>query len=976
MDIENTGDYQLEKNTDQDSALNFEFLRARGIELVQKYAGTAWTDYNLHDPGVTILEYLCYAITDLAYRTNFDIEDILTEKDGTIDLEKNLFFLKKEILTTNPVLVDDLRKLVIDQVQEVYNVWIERVTSPGGKDYMKGLYRVFIQPVNDEIQESFEGHTEEERQAFRKGITDKVKAVLNGARNLGFDYESFSILEPCDVKIEADIVVDRHGMHEEMLAQVYDVLIQTLNPPINFYTEAGLREKGMATEDIYQGPALLHGFIIDEEMTEKVSIVDPSDLTKAILGIDGVKYLRKLVVTIDGVQNDQKPFYIGANMFPRFLFNLEQPTIRLFNDSYEVVVKKTIFSSLLHKKLDSNKRKYIQGYSDPATDIIKGEYRNITLYQSIQYLFPPVYRINIDEIENARTARSEQNPTLRSNQAKAKQLKGYLMLFEQVLTNFLAQLNNIGEILSPNLEIGSRHHTYFAQPLYDVPAAGNILSDFMKPGSNATYSDWERFKEDTGNGYIQLLEKTIESDDVFRERKKRLLDHMLSRFNINLLKYPVQLYDRLYKPQGETEQNIELKWKAGILKNLVTLTRNRNQAFDYTAPLENNTSGFENIMRAMLYLEGDSKKRISDVFEKLSGGKVTIKKNEVSSRSAGHPASYEVNWDGQRLDMLIEEEEMNRLLSAPEEAPEEEDDDGEIKEKIPADEMISVPRKSIIFLKEGIDYANYRIGPEINSKGFIILYRSPSDRQWSRVGKYETRDKAMAGLNDFINTLKTVSTETEGFHLVEHILLRPSLESKSFGFEFHDEKGETVFKHKQWYSFEERRKVLQAILDVVGTEEPSAEELTALLNNTCTMVKGSEALSSEVFDHFMRRLINSLRESQNVATVLYPCFRNTVKNEEGTQIAEDFFRFRITVVFPLWPARFQEKAFRQFAENLFRENSPAHIRIDFKWLSVNGMQKFEEHYFNWIESLRTSNETTNNRQEADKLVTLLGTDLR
>ena len=37
----------------------------------QKFSGEKWTDYNYHDPGITLLEQICYAITDLGYKSNF-----------------------------------------------------------------------------------------------------------------------------------------------------------------------------------------------------------------------------------------------------------------------------------------------------------------------------------------------------------------------------------------------------------------------------------------------------------------------------------------------------------------------------------------------------------------------------------------------------------------------------------------------------------------------------------------------------------------------------------------------------------------------------------------------------------------------------------------------------------------------------------------------------------------------------------------
>ena len=40
-------------------------LFALGMEQIRALSGTVWTDHNLHDPGVTILELAAYALTDL-----------------------------------------------------------------------------------------------------------------------------------------------------------------------------------------------------------------------------------------------------------------------------------------------------------------------------------------------------------------------------------------------------------------------------------------------------------------------------------------------------------------------------------------------------------------------------------------------------------------------------------------------------------------------------------------------------------------------------------------------------------------------------------------------------------------------------------------------------------------------------------------------------------------------------------------------
>ncbi|MGZ3750874.1 MAG: hypothetical protein ACXVAU_06345, partial [Mucilaginibacter sp.] len=81
-----------------------------------------WTDYNEHDPGITILEALCYAITELGYRTQLPMEDLLTDSNGQIPSSQTLY-TAKNILTQSPLNIDDYRKLLIDIVG-VHNAWL------------------------------------------------------------------------------------------------------------------------------------------------------------------------------------------------------------------------------------------------------------------------------------------------------------------------------------------------------------------------------------------------------------------------------------------------------------------------------------------------------------------------------------------------------------------------------------------------------------------------------------------------------------------------------------------------------------------------------------------------------------------------------------------------------------------------------------------------------------------------------------
>lgn len=122
----------------KDPILDFETLRKEGIRYIQELAGNLWTDYNLHDPGVTVLETLCYALTDLGYRSHHSMPDLLISDPS---LAQPLQYTAAEILPVNPVTFSDLRKLLIDH-EVLRNAWVQQVTNSGSPN---GLYAVTIQ---------------------------------------------------------------------------------------------------------------------------------------------------------------------------------------------------------------------------------------------------------------------------------------------------------------------------------------------------------------------------------------------------------------------------------------------------------------------------------------------------------------------------------------------------------------------------------------------------------------------------------------------------------------------------------------------------------------------------------------------------------------------------------------------------------------------------------------------------------------
>jgi hypothetical protein len=120
--------FYIAKDRKLDSSVDYTFLREEGLKYIESLTSEIWTDYNPHDPGITILESAVYAMTELGYRAGFDIKDLLTQSDGKIVADKlenrtDTFFTAREILTNRPLTAEDYRKLLID-IQGVNNAWI------------------------------------------------------------------------------------------------------------------------------------------------------------------------------------------------------------------------------------------------------------------------------------------------------------------------------------------------------------------------------------------------------------------------------------------------------------------------------------------------------------------------------------------------------------------------------------------------------------------------------------------------------------------------------------------------------------------------------------------------------------------------------------------------------------------------------------------------------------------------------------
>jgi uncharacterized protein YegP (UPF0339 family) len=504
------------KNTGFPAYLDFDKLRSEGISYLGKLSGHLWTDHNVHDPGITIFEELCYAVLDLGYRANLPIQDILA-RDPADNSKDDNFFTPAQILTCNPLTVNDYRKLLID-IKGVKNAWLQPATdvknfcnkpvvigeqdplqpvpnqpalpvsviatapsiqTPGCEEFLNGLYHVYIETEKELKENSDEWNA----------LLLLIKQTLLAHRNLCEDFADIYILCKKEVGVCASIELEETANAENVYVAIATRLREFFSPSPVFYTLPQLLEKGKAIEDIFAGRPYSkesHGFVDTEEL-EKIKLrkeIHISDIYNTIFEVAGVKKISKLWLKNCGEEDESLPknknsrwkYSIPENHIPSF--TIACSGFEFTKNGMPVAVDTEKFDTLLELNfIQTGKVAYTLPSTNLDNEIPKGIYRSgLDDYYSIQNDFPQVYGIAEGALPN---------DTVDKRKAWALQLKGYLLFFDQMLANYLAQLKNIRQLFSLGGSVSKKkQHTYFLHTLKTVPEMSRLLRFGTGDGSN------------------------------------------------------------------------------------------------------------------------------------------------------------------------------------------------------------------------------------------------------------------------------------------------------------------------------------------------------------------------------------------------------------------------------------------------------------------------------------------------------------
>lgn len=698
---------------DETIGLDFVALREDGIGMLQRLCGQLWTDYNVHDPGVTALELLAYSLSDLAFRTDFAMADYLTAPDGSIDYERHALYHPAAIFSCEALTINDYRRLLYDAIPGVAEIWVRQAG--------RGLLAIDIMAQPEGIPDAIAG----------QGLTAQVHQVFAAHRSLGEDLASVRLIAPRPYYLCGE--VDTYGQRDvaEILAQILFDCGDYISSGMAVQRLRDVVQHGAAPDDVFEGPAMRHGYVSASEAGARGRRVTVSELIGVIQKIDGVRRVRTLVLLGANGQPCKELMCESADGdYPSFPFPLGQERIELLRLQPEQGIEYGVSEQMLPSApawRARNRAVYEEALlefhklhferhafrTEPASSascypLPTGRHRDLAAYYSIQNEFPEVYGINQYGLPSDASA---------ERVAQARQLKAYLFPFEQLMANFLQNLQQL-----PTLFSAGEHQvpsTYHWQAL-----GGRQIAQI------------EPLYALTPDVRMQALQSALARQDDYTERKGRLYDYLLALYGEA---FPQTTLRRFTHYHGADIEAWLLEAKRRLIVALVELGAGRGRAYNYLAATQQGAWLSPLQRRAAILLGFDDQH--ATLMPVWRGAALTLSEGSATPDRHQQPP-------------------VPALMPLPPAQP----------TQVPTARLL-VPLDGCdeTMFADGALLSNYRLVQ--TGSGASLYCRSASG--WMAMGEYASTGDAISAAHASVASLVTLNRQCEGMHLIEHVLLRP-----------------------------------------------------------------------------------------------------------------------------------------------------------------------------------------------------------
>lgn len=181
----------------------FTFLQRNSLTALQRLSGKVWTDYNIHDPGITLVDILNYALTELDYRLNFNLEDYLRTADCAFEPATFGLLPPEKVMASAVTTLEDYGKLIKAYIPEIETARVFPSSSCPDR------YVITL-----ELQRRLE-HTMEE------AVKQQVKKVYHAHRNLCEGLQEITIIRREELELRGWIEIMPGTDATRLLARLY-----------------------------------------------------------------------------------------------------------------------------------------------------------------------------------------------------------------------------------------------------------------------------------------------------------------------------------------------------------------------------------------------------------------------------------------------------------------------------------------------------------------------------------------------------------------------------------------------------------------------------------------------------------------------------------------------------------------------------------------------------------------------------------
>ncbi|GAA0879206.1 hypothetical protein GCM10009119_21740 [Algoriphagus jejuensis] len=950
----------IPKNPNLIHSMDFERLRQEGLAYIESLSSDIWTDYNTHDPGITILEAVCYAITELGYRTNFEIKDLLTEASG------QTFFTARQMLTTAPLSVTDYRKLLVD-LQGINNAWL----MTDGKQEVP----VFLNCKEDLLQ-----YDATDNELVLKGLytvlldlsVDLELGDMNTGdivlENIAFPFSPMVDMEAGEFQVKFELP----GIKEaslKILAEDTSTFTIEKNPVKNWLYHFKIE---LIDAEILEVPFRVSipknppkGKITDSHVT---LILQDTDFGKLILET----YLEKLFKADQVIKNAVKTLHENRNLCEDFVS--VEPI-----DSEEVAFCFDVDVS-------------------PDTDIEKVQ---AEIYFTLEnYLNPPVKFYTLRELMDKDSPVEEifEGPKLGhgfidTGELENAQLKQ--VIYASDIINLLMDLEGVRGIRN------------FLMTKYDkngIPVPGHKgiswclqVTAMRKPVMSTSFSKIIFFKD--GFPFLSRYEEV--RDTVYLLHAQQNTGKLVPTFSDlpipkgnrrdSMSYWPVQ-YDLpiVYgvgefglPPEADSLRKGQQQQLKGYLMFFEQLLA------DFFAQLTNAKSLFstDNIRQTYFAQYLGTIKEIGEILDPDLQKTMANDISDTESQELWQKLYENKNRFFERRNRFLD-----HLLARFAEAF---SDYSLLMYRINLED-ISLEK---IELEEIVDIKTRTLQtyPEISYARSLAFNYFPQDEEFNLDETKIWDTDNVSGLEKRISQLTGIKDFTRRFlYCIKHVEIL--CEEMEVGDEIHcvhtfslTSKNGIKLVSKQYADKSEAEKVLEDVLELggeIGNFNYAVKKIKLKKQNAIILTSEqtfqSEEEAAEAIGIIASELSVDCPDPEGLHLIEHILLRPKSKDFDLMEVClhdcdrpceQDIYSFRASVVLPHWPKHFDNMAFRQYFEKKIREEAPAHIQLKVCWVSNDKLRKFESSYKTWTEELarfKQDGDNLSTYQEAnDSLLAIL-----